>query len=669
MYEAAELERDAEVQQEKARDDSVRKLVESAPVCAPEAHGADVHAVFEADKSAEGVVVVDSGKPVGLVMRNDFYQRLGTTYGRSLYLRRPIRICMNNHPLIVDVDVDVADISRLAMNRPTETLYDLVVMTEGGTHLGVVSIKNFMIELSNKREREIDLLKQQREILQKANAAESRHRRQMEEKNVELRARNDAVKNLLDNAGQGFLSFGADLVVFEELSLECVKLFHENPAGKSILKLLSRHAPEELRGLFTQVFESVFKDEESLKQKVYLSLLPSEIAIFDRIVRLEYKLLAESDVKKLMLVMTDVTDKKELERRMEEERANLRMIVKALSNQADLVHGLDDFKTFFSETAPAIIESQTDPDVALAELYRAVHTYKGDFGQMYLTNTAKNLHEIEDALSKMQEADVKTTTHELAAFFKAVDVESIIERDVLVLTEVLGEGFFAKDERLLVSVEAILHLETRLQTLPVGKERDEMLAELRKLRRHNVKELLQGVDEYIRSLAERLDKPVDLVRIEGEDVFIEKAPHQAFFKSLVHVYRNMVDHGVETYEERVDLGKSEFARISLTLANHPGDAWSLTIADDGRGIDPERIQAKAAEKGLIPPDATLAPEQAYEMLFQDAFSTKDEISLVSGRGVGLAAVRAEVEKLGGRVMVSSKTGQGSSFSFRIPALN
>ncbi|GAB2601441.1 hypothetical protein Aab01nite_63830 [Paractinoplanes abujensis] len=170
----------------------------------------------------------------------------------------------------------------------------------------------------------------------------------------------------------------------------------------------------------------------------------------------------------------------------------------------------------------------------------------------------------------------------------------------------------------------------------------------------------------IRDLSRRLDKTVELVT-EGDDTMADKDVIEALGDPLVHLVRNSLDHGIETPAERVAAGKAPAARITLT-AVADGDAVIVEIADDGRGIDPDKVKRKAYEKGLISEDEleALTETDAVDLIFRPGFSTADQVSDLSGRGVGMDAVRASVEKLGGTVTMRSQPGRGTSTRLRLP---
>lgn len=650
-----------------AEDQSIGNLVEQTRSFTASDPGSEIHAFFTDHPSAEGVVILDGQSPAGLVMRNDFYQKIGSLYGRDLFLRRAIKLIMNVHPLVVDVSVDIATIGLIAMNRSHDQIYDLVLITENEKYSGVVSIKRFMMELSQNREMEIKLLKKQKEILHQANEAEIRNRKQIEEKNLELRQKNESIKNLMDNAGQGFLSFGQDMAVSGEYSLECVQIFRVPMEGRNFLELIAKHVSPDTAQTMATVFTSVFTSDKSLREKVYLSLLPSEFSIYNKSVRIEYKIIQHGGQKKMMLILTDITEKKKLEARMTEERNNVKMVAKALTKQADVNRAIEEFHRFAPGEALALLAEMAEPKAALAEIFRLVHTCKGDFAQLGLHNTAANLHVMEDALAALSARQESPDKEELAGIVAGWDARTIVQDDVHILTDILGKTFFEKDERFPVSEKTLADIEGQVRALPEGPERQGILLALRRLRLRPVKDLVAEYRDYLQALADRLGKSVEPLRVSGDDVLVDKEVIQKFVKSLVHVFRNMIDHGLETPEERLEAGKREQGRIECKI-KQSGTLFTLSVSDDGRGIDVAKVLRVAAAKGLLSPEQArdLPQDKIYALLFMDSFSTKEKVSALSGRGVGLSAVKAEIERLGGTIEVGSKPGQGTKFKFCLP---
>jgi len=187
-----------------------------------------------------------------------------------------------------------------------------------------------------------------------------------------------------------------------------------------------------------------------------------------------------------------------------------------------------------------------------------------------------------------------------------------------------------------------------------------------KTRMQPIGRLFKKYPRLARDLARSLGKDVELV-LSGEETEMDKTMIEDLNDPLVHLVRNAVDHGVETVEERRAAGKPEKSIIELS-ARQEGDHILITITDDGRGMRPEVIRDKAVEKGLITNEVanTLDENQCLELIFLPGFSTKDQISSVSGRGVGMDVVKTNIQKLNGTVSIQSEVGKGSTFSISLP---
>ena len=179
-----------------------------------------------------------------------------------------------------------------------------------------------------------------------------------------------------------------------------------------------------------------------------------------------------------------------------------------------------------------------------------------------------------------------------------------------------------------------------------------------------VSTVFQRFPRLVRDLSRKLGKHVELV-IEGGDTQADKTVIENLFEPILHLVRNSLDHGIET--DRGAGGKPEAATLTLSAAQD-NDQVVIRVADDGRGIDPAVMRRKAVEKGLLDEEAAgrLTDEEAVNLIFAAGFSTAAEVTDVSGRGVGMDAVRTTIEKAGGRVEVSSRLGAGTTVSLHLP---
>ena len=187
-----------------------------------------------------------------------------------------------------------------------------------------------------------------------------------------------------------------------------------------------------------------------------------------------------------------------------------------------------------------------------------------------------------------------------------------------------------------------------------------------KTRMQPIGRLFQKYPRLARDLARQLGKDVELV-LSGEETELDKTMIEDLNDPLVHLVRNAVDHGIETAEERLTAHKPSKAIVTLS-ASQVGDHIYIEISDDGKGMRPDVIRRKAVEKGIIDVETAngLDDRQSLHLIFLPGFSTKDQISSVSGRGVGMDVVKTNISKLNGKIDVVSVPGQGSTFTISLP---
>ncbi len=187
-----------------------------------------------------------------------------------------------------------------------------------------------------------------------------------------------------------------------------------------------------------------------------------------------------------------------------------------------------------------------------------------------------------------------------------------------------------------------------------------------KTRMQPIGRLFQKYPRIARDLARQMGKNIELV-LAGEETEVDKTMIEDLADPLIHLIRNAVDHGVESPEERKSAGKPDKSLVRLE-ARQEGDHIVLLIADDGKGMSPEKIRSKAIEKGLITEEEanTLDERQSLNLIFLPGFSTKTQISDVSGRGVGMDVVKTNIAKLNGSIEIKSELGKGSIFVISLP---
>lgn len=195
----------------------------------------------------------------------------------------------------------------------------------------------------------------------------------------------------------------------------------------------------------------------------------------------------------------------------------------------------------------------------------------------------------------------------------------------------------------------------------ITRELQQMATSLRMV---SLRATFRRMGRLVRDVAHKSGKPVEFV-VTGEDTELDKEVVDRIADPLVHALRNAVDHGIETVEERAAAGKPATGRVELR-AYHAGGAIHIDVVDDGRGLDPEQILARARECGLVAPDTVLDERAALDLVFEAGFSTAKAVTDVSGRGVGMDVVRRTVDELRGRIELDSVPGKGTTLSVRLP---
>jgi len=234
------------------------------------------------------------------------------------------------------------------------------------------------------------------------------------------------------------------------------------------------------------------------------------------------------------------------------------------------------------------------------------------------------------------------------------EIMNMVGELVLVRNRLVRLGASSADEAMSKAVSNLDVVTADLQTAVM------------KTRMQPIKKVFGRFPRLVRDLARNLKKEINL-ELVGEETDLDKNLVEALADPLVHLVRNAVDHGIETPEEREASGKPRGGKVILS-AEQEGDHILLSISDDGKGMDADVLRAKAVEKGLLDKDAAdrLNEFECYNLIFAPGFSTKTEISDVSGRGVGMDVVKTKISQLNGTVNVFSVKGQGSKIVIKVP---
>ncbi|RLA95295.1 MAG: chemotaxis protein CheA [Deltaproteobacteria bacterium] len=274
----------------------------------------------------------------------------------------------------------------------------------------------------------------------------------------------------------------------------------------------------------------------------------------------------------------------------------------------------------------------------------------------------KKVGEILVEKGKVKAKDVVQALREQRVAEATVKIEA---RKLDSLMDMVGE---------LVIAQSMIRQNPALLSLPDSKLHQDIgqlariTSELQKtamaLRMVPIRQTFQKMIRLVRDLAKKSGKRVQL-QMEGEETEIDRNMVEEIYEPLVHMVRNAIDHGIEPPEDRRARGKPEEGTV-LLRAYHKGGNIVIEISDDGRGLDREKILKRAREQGLVAEGEELSDKEVLHLIFRPGFSTAEEVTDVSGRGVGMDVVKKAVEKLRGRIEVESTPGEGSTFTLRLP---
>jgi len=347
--------------------------------------------------------------------------------------------------------------------------------------------------------------------------------------------------------------------------------------------------------------------------------------------------------------------------------AELGSLIQSLSRQeSDEVH---------ASAGPAAKDRcETLPEKPLEAAGRAVAAAAVSNDSIDATETAGN-RDHEDAQTSPAEnstehRSVSAATPAAPPFRGAEAMENSLRIDALRLDAVMNQvGELVLLRNRLASAAGSLGKEDENMSR-IAREMDLTVNDIQntvmRLRMQPCKRLFQQLPRMVRDLSRQLAKEVRL-EIAGEDVEIDKTVVDALSAPMTHLLRNSLDHGIELPEARIAANKPSMATVRVA-AIHLGDKVRIEIADDGRGIDRRLVTQKAIDKGVITTEqaAHLSEQEALELIFRPGFSTKEQATGVSGRGVGMDVVRSTTHKLRGRLTIETHPGQGTSIAMEFP---
>lgn len=469
---------------------------------------------------------------------------------------------------------------------------------------------------------------------------------------------------ILDNLEQALMLCDENGMILPGCSLEAKKLFGDEIEGKSLARVFNYNPKAESSVMSWLIL--VFKDVMDFK-----NVKPLGPSSFEKpngqYIELDYNVVRGDDgsIQRLLIIGSDRTKERRFKQIADEEQGFVKSVMAIIKNWPDFNFLISEIKAVHKKMSEMLLkEVGTDQ---IDSISRAMHTIKGNCGIFSLTSLSTVINHLEDKIDNfLENYDVKSSNCkelavEIVKEFEAKFVEMLkrYEDIIRLFGDFDGSGKVISNEQIIKMKEFIL------------KNHEENSDMHREFMQNFVLESIHiGFRQYeqlVRNFSTQLNKNISL-SISECDVMINRSHYTQFFSSLIHVFRNAVDHGIEDKFKRKKLGKGEQGHIRVVFQKRDDEKILILISDDGNGIDVEKVKAKAISSEVLSVKEIekMDDNEICQLVFIPHFTTKSSASDLSGRGVGLDAVKYEAQKLGGEVWLESVLGEGTTFNFLLP---
>ncbi|MFY9287008.1 MAG: ATP-binding protein [Alphaproteobacteria bacterium] len=466
---------------------------------------------------------------------------------------------------------------------------------------------------------------------------------------------------LVNSLGQGFFSFDAQGACGPVYSQACLDLLETIPAGKNIKEVL--HIPEAELSDFKDWMDILFMPNHALGFDDVVKFLPQTYTHSQgRRIILIYKPIRAKDgvLSQVVVIATDQTEEFEAQERAQQQQSYAEMICRIFKERNQFLATVTHIRKFVESAAQPIKREDS------AAILRLLHTLKAAVKHYHLDELGDTIHRIETTLrSETITSDQMFQEHLRQA---GKDIEAGLTAVMEQVRDLIGQDYEGRGNMHEVEESVVYEFAREME----ARRADPALIRhfLSKIAAVHANDCFHQFDRELHDLAEITGKQVKPVRFTGSNPRILTLPIQEMLFSLTHICRNIVDHGIESPVARMAKGKDPAGQVSIhtdiALDDTHREWLHIIISDDGNGIDPSRIRAKLA---TIDPHGSWRHEDdqaIIQHIFSWGFSTRENVTDLSGHGVGMEAVDREVRQLGGVIKVYSELYRGTRFDIRVP---
>jgi two-component system chemotaxis sensor kinase CheA len=488
----------------------------------------------------------------------------------------------------------------------------------------------------------------------------------VKERTKELNTSNIFMKAMVNSLNQGLVVFNRELVCNKIHTEATRNILGKEPSGLFFYNLLDLNEDDQS----TMIDWAMVTFEELLPFESAATLAPPSRTWGKNVNDPDYKFVSleyfpmrdgEGKISNIVAVSTDQTKEYQATEKAKESKAEVAMLVKILSNKKQFSSFIQEIDSIIQ----AIKESFNDQsEKSCKTLMMLFHTLNGGFGLYKLLELQKMARgcEVEvDLIVKAEqfskdafEATLIPPYNKLVATFR----EKIQE-----IESTLGFKFSGNIVILEMDSSDLQKMKDKISKV-ANPELSELYDDL--FMKELIYDYLKGYDSFIAQEALKIDKKIDPLEINHHDIKLNMNHYREVLNNLIHLFRNSLDHGIEKSDVRLSLGKSPKGKIVIDVELKQNFVY-LTISDNGGGISIERIKNKMRSLNLETENKS--DLELLNIIFEPFFSTKDEVSALSGRGVGMSSVKEAIDNIGGTIEIVTKLNVGTSFIFKLPLIN
>ncbi|MBF0350974.1 MAG: Hpt domain-containing protein [SAR324 cluster bacterium] len=490
----------------------------------------------------------------------------------------------------------------------------------------------------------------------------------VDERTKQLRQKTNDIVNIMENLPEGVLTVTPQRTIHHEYSAYLETILESNEiADKDVMDVVFKGSNLDSNQWSTveTLFSSCIGEDRmnfEFNQHLMVTEIEKEFNGTRKVLELSWAPMCDEvgSIEKIMITIRDVTTLRELQKEASSQKRELEIIGQILGvTQEKFFEFIQSSRQFIDENKSLIEKTASKDTEVIQKLFRNMHTIKGNartYGLIQLTNT---VHETENEYDQLRK-DPEKEWNPVSMLAQLQDTQNIIEEYARVNEQKLGRKGAGRrgnvDRFLMVKREQIAKAVELLEQADPANQ-DQLKNALHRIHMtlkvfgtDKIQNVLSGVIESIPSLAKELNKHVPEIIINDKNIFLHNQVFGVLRNTFMHIFRNSLDHGIETPEDRIGKGKSPEGHIRINV-NMEDNRLVIRYKDDGRGLALHKIRQKALERELIRQDNLPQPQEIANLIFHSGFSTAEKVTEVSGRGVGMDAVKNFVEEIGGKLEI------------------